>query len=479
MTKRKLFAVISCILTLLFLFAACGPLDTSSVPDKEDPPATTPEDQNPQPEPFSVQYRSDFAPTKFGKEVKSEVTELGAGVHLVKNTAVKTNGDTSVVWAVEVDLNKANIIAGTQGNKTVGADFSHAAPYQMALDWEAFTNGHVYTSLNADFFDPGSSTGVCVNAFVKDGYIIKAGHNDNRNYDYKQTSSDVPASAPMLFGVKGKKAQIAPIVKVDGDPTDPAVKQQFVKSTLSYEVSGHPVSLDSAVADDHLALFTAGSNVKMTSGCAVKVSTAKGMSAVEVLEVIPITAESTLEQGYKYLAASGSGACTTYLSSLREGENLSFNVASPDGTWNGYQTILGCRQALVTGGAIAPTVTKENSNGAQSPDVPRSAVGLKDDHTVVIFAVESMYYGTNQPGRKDKPAAKNDPHGMNLPELAEFIYFYGCNEAANFDGGGSTQLVARGEKETEGHVIIRSSDTAGTGLMSTRSVVNSILVVKR
>ena len=82
-----------------------------------------------------------------------------------------------------------------------------------------------------------------------------------------------------------------------------------------------------------------------------------------------------------------------------------------------------------------------------------------------------MYYGG-----KDK---EGDTHGMNLPELAEFAYYYGCTQAANFDGGGSTQLVVRGEKEETGRVVVRSSDTASTELTSTRPVMNGILVTSR
>ena len=482
MFKKKLLAAICCILTVLFLFTACS-LGRGNGPESggEDPPITDPDDGKPddgkpdvpEEKPFSVSYRAGYTPSNFAADVKNEVTELGAGVHLVKNTVVKTGDITSVVWAVEVDLEKANIVAGTKDNVADGFNWAKAAPYQTALDWENATGGHVYTSLNADFF--GS---YCVNAFVKDGVIVKDGHNDKGNYDYKNDASDVPASAPMLFGVSGTRAQIAPIVKVDGDPEDPAVKQQFVKAKLFNQLGGNEIRFNSAISNDYINFLTSGSSAKQFEGYAVKVDTSEGMASLKVLEVSKIDpAKGSLKaeagEGYGYLQVnSASGACARYLSSLQAGDKIAIGVGSPDGIWNGYTTILGCRQALVTGGKIAPTVTKENSNGAQGRDIPRSAVGIKDDHTVVIFAVESLYYyGHN--------VQEGDTHGMNLPELAEFAYYYGCNEAANFDGGGSTQLVVKGDADETARTVVRSADTGTFGLLDTRPVMNSILVVKR
>ena len=124
---------------------------------------------------------------------------------------------------------------------------------------------------------------------------------------------------------------------------------------------------------------------------------------------------------------------------------------------------------MVENGSVAKTVTKENTNGAQSADVPRSAVGVKQDGTVVIFAVESMYYG--------KKAQEGDTHGMSLPDLADFMAFYGVNNGANFDGGGSTQLTVN--KDGTKTVVVRSSDKGTYGLDDSRAVINTIMVASK
>ena len=470
---------VSVLLLFSCMLAGCDPL----LPDENDPSLEQPDNPDKEPDkepekPFSVVYRSGYKPEKFG-EVTNEITELGAGVHLVANKLKKTNGQDVVVYAVEVDLKKANIVAGTKDNVAEGFSYTKTTPYQMAQAWEKDTGGHVYMSLNADFFG-----GYCVNAFVKDGVIVKDSHNDEGKYDYRQ-GADVPASAPMLFGVKGTTAQIAPIRKYEGDPASPSVKEQLVKAKLSYKLTDGENVLDfqenGKVSSDFITYRSSG-GAKQKGGYAVKVDNSKGIFGLTVLEVTHVTEDTRFSagDGYGYLVTKDEdGAYGKYLSSLKAGDKVELAVTSPDGTWNGYETILGCRQALVVDNKIADTVEKENTNGAQSPDVPRSAVGIKPNGNVVIFAVESMYYGTTQPDRKGKPPVEGDTHGMNLPELAEFAYYYGCTQAANFDGGGSTQLAVRGEGEETAKVVIRSADTAGTGLNDTRPVMNAILVTSK
>ena len=436
---------------------------------------------------FKVTYRTDYTPERFA-DVTNTVEELAPGVHLVTNTMTLKkggmDGKKSIVYAIEVDLKKADVRAGTKGNQTTGYDWSHGTPYQMALDWEKATGGKVYASINADFFNQYDAHGLCVNAFVKDGIILKAAHNDMGGYDYKVTDHDVPASAPMLFGVKGTTAQIAPITTVAGDVTSPEVKKQLVQSKLYYALadgSGNTfqvqenISITNGLADGIIAFRTSTQSVEQKmGGYLVKVDTTGGLTNLKVLEVIKVTKRTEVAggDGYGYLlTTSGTNAAAVFLSKLKAGDTLSFSVASPDGKWNDYDTILGCRQALVMNNQIAATITKENTNGAQQQDVPRTAVGIKNGK-VVLFGVESMYYYA-------KSKDPNDPHGMNLPELAEFAYYYGCSDAANFDGGGSTHLVVHPEN-ADARLVIRSADYAPTTeLFTTRPVCNAFLITSR
>ena len=481
-------------------FSGCG--ETPKNPGGENPGIQKPGgNNNNKEEEFKVTYRSGYTPEKIG-DVKSEFEELAPGVYLVKNTmtiltgGANVKGKTSVVYTVEVDLKKADVNAGTKDNKTVGFNWEKTTPYKMGQAWEEATGGKVYASINADFFGTYS-----VNAFVKDGIIIKDGHNDNGYYDYKQTgvpdgspNADVPASAPMLFGIKGTTAQIAPIKAVTGDPTTAAVKQQFVQSKLFYALNdglGNVLSVKenipiaTGLGVKEIAFRTSTTPIEQKAGgYAVKVDTTGGITNLKVEEVhyLEKRTEIVADESHAWLQTTAEfSVASNYLKSLKPGDTISFAVASEDGTWNGYDTILGCRQALVTNNAIPATVAKENTNGAQTQDIPRTAVGVKNGR-VVLIAVESLYYYINSTvinknGYKANP--ETDFHGMNLPELAEFAYYYGCSDAANFDGGGSTQLVVRGVNDTEARTVVRAAEFFTTGLNDTRAVVNAFLITSR
>ena len=152
---------------------------------------------------------SKHTPTKFvGNSIQSESLDICDGVvrHTYKFTTNKNYNSAVVV--TEVDLNKVHITAGTTNNSVLS--LSKSTPIKQA---EAFmkdnNNAQVVAAVNADFFG-GSSP---VNAFVKDSVIVKDSHNDKGIYDYTNLNADIPASMPMLFGISGNVAQVAPIIK--------------------------------------------------------------------------------------------------------------------------------------------------------------------------------------------------------------------------------------------------------------------------
>lgn len=403
-------------------------------------------------------------------DIVSEV--LGDGVVHKSIPITLKNGNLSLLHVIDVDLTKADIHAGTKDNAVMSYNFDKSTPYEMAYSWTRATGGTVFASINADFF--GS---YCVNAFVKDGYIIKDSHNDKGIYDYKDSDADLPASAPMLFGVKGDTAQIAPIVSYTGDITETLTKRAVVKSNLTYSASinGSVVKIQAnANPKSSNATFIVRSKGSISNGLAIKVDITDGVKDLTVLETIEVTQSTSFtpkEDQYGYILVGGKFNGLSVLKNLKTGDKLSLTVSSDDNAWDGYDTILGCRQALVIDGKVAETVTLENSNGAQTTDIPRTAVGIKSSNTVCLFAVESMRYG----GKGDA----NSTYGLNLPELGDFICWYGCKQAANFDGGGSTQLILNGGAYATPTVVVRSSDTGSTELTSTRKVMNAFLITSK
>lgn len=125
---------------------------------------------------------------------------------------------------------------------------------------------------------------------------------------------------------------------------------------------------------------------------------------------------------------------------------------------------------MVLNGEIPNSVALEYSNGAKRTNVPRTAVGIKEDGSVVVITIESLrYYNIS----KDE----NDSYGVNLPELAEIMRYYGCVMACNFDGGGSTNMLIK-EPNKDLAVWTRSADYGSYNLGKARPVINTLLVVK-
>lgn len=487
MKKQKLFVttVLALVLAFILGFTACNPQNpddkdsssggetTSSTTSSGTESTGNQDSEDIEPTEITVNYNTNYNPTKFDKtSVSYEAKRITDGFILVANTLKLTNGKVCVVYSLEVDLSKVTIAAGTKDNVTDLSLLQKEVPAKQAEAYEAATGKTVYASLNADFFGTYP-----VNAFVKDGIVVKDSHNDNNNYDYTNDASDVPASAPMLFGVNGTKAQVAPIISYTGDVTTSAIKKSLVKAKLSQKIGAENGMTSYNVlreqdSDSKSIVFNTN---KVTKTCkagdyALKVNLGGGLNHMRVMQKIDCATDTkfTPDQSYGYVFVGKTSSAYTEFSKLEQ-KYIKYYVSSPDRLWNGYTTILGCRQSLVENGQVPSTVALENSNGAQRSDIPRSAVGVKEDGTVVIFAVESMYYySRNQEG---------DTHGMSLPELADFMAYYGIKNGANFDGGGSTQLIVN-ENGTK-TVKVRSADTASTELYNTRKVINSVLVVSK
>ena len=84
-------------------------------------------------------------------------------------------------------------------------------------------------------------------------------------------------------------------------------------------------------------------------------------------------------------------------------------------TFKYYSTIIGGRQSLVENGEIAPTVTEENTNGAQTTNIPRTSIGVIDEHNIILCSIESLRYNSKN------NIEENDPYGVDLQELAEYL----------------------------------------------------------
>ena len=413
-----------------------------------------------------------YTPTTFNVSTLSKTsTTLTKGVTQHKYTFNKTNGNKVMVYVTEVDLEHAHIAAGTAENKNSLSQKS--VPYSMANAYEkANPDKIVVAAVNGDFFGA-----TAVNAFVKDGIIVKDSHNapGAGTYDYTVLANDLPASMPMLFGVSGKAAQVNPIIK-NGTVQQTIDSKLFMELSISHngyassistdfvtnEYNGHKTKVNLIYRTNKEFTALVGQTVlKMKAHTTINKNTHG-----EICEIVTLTQKQTFKTTDEYYYVILPATYTGVTPQL--GDIITYQVTSEDGTWEFYSEIIGCRQALVIEGQIPSTVKKENSNSAQSGNVPRTAVGVLTNGNVVLISVEALNYGSY--------GNSSSTYGMSLPQLADFMRYIGVYSGANFDGGGSTQLIARPSLDSDFKVYVRSSDTGSTNVSSTRSVINSVLV---
>ncbi|WP_051292657.1 phosphodiester glycosidase family protein [Olivibacter sitiensis] len=116
------------------------------------------------------------------------------------------------------------------------------------------------------------------------------------------------------------------------------------------------------------------------------------------------------------------------------------------------KNIMVCGPMLLSQTQINP-LTQDAFNDNRHP---RSAVAITKDQKLLLITID---------GRNAKA------QGMNLHELAYFLYIYGAKEALNLDGGGSTALYIKGEG-----VVNYPSDNKLFDHLGERKVANCILV---
>ena len=111
-------------------------------------------------------------------------------------------------------------------------------------------------------------------------------------------------------------------------------------------------------------------------------------------------------------------ALTPTLPVVKAGDTLKLLVeTSPD--LSGARTAIGGGLVLMSGGALG------NLGGPSQQRHPRTAIGWNDEH-FFFFVVDGRQFGLSA--------------GMTYPELGALVKRYGCTEAMELDGGGSSTM---------------------------------------
>ncbi|MBR4949271.1 MAG: phosphodiester glycosidase family protein, partial [Clostridia bacterium] len=133
------------------------------------------------------------------------------------------------------------------------------------------------------------------------------------------------------------------------------------------------------------------------------------------------------------------------------GEKVTLKVTDDSGLWKDVTQMIGGGDILVKNGQV-----QSGFDSSISGKTSRTAAGVKEDGTIVLFALDK------------KEGLSN---GLDLKSVAEYLKSMGCITAINLDGGGSTTMHIR-----KGDALkIVNNPLDG----SERSVTNGIIFVSR
>ena len=141
------------------------------------------------------------------------------------------------------------------------------------------------------------------------------------------------------------------------------------------------------------------------------------------------------------------------MNKLSQGQKLTLDISIKPDTINIYNAVSGGPRILRSGKVSVESNQEGQRKGFDREKHPRTAVGYSQDKRFLVIAV----IDGRQPGYS---------RGVDLYELAGLMLEFGCYEALNLDGGGSSTLVIGNQ------IVNHPSDATGP-----RPVANALLVI--
>ncbi len=341
-----------------------------------------------------------FASPALGTELVDQMTELAPGVTLV---------DGSLWSATFTDLRSEHYVTYTPGSGvdvmlfsgTYVASTNTVASAAAQMEAEGY---RVVAGVNGGFFN---NDGTIVGMLLTDGVLRSV---DVLNYT--------------LVGIRE-----------DGSVF---VDESKITKKAFWDGEEHTVDGFNAYrTTSGLYLYNQDFSSKVNSGgpcvCAILRPVQPDgltMNSSLVMEVESVT--DTFQEGVEfngtlpegcYMLYAEKGASEELLEQLRgleEGQQVTISVEGGSDEWADAVYGLSAMETLVRDGAVV--------SGLPSGANPRTAIGLKDDGSVILYTID---------GRQDGYSV-----GATYTQVAERLLELGCDTAVALDGGGSTTLGA-------------------------------------
>lgn len=377
---------------------------------------------------FASLLENVHANTPFGKKVSEKEEVITKGVTL-KTEVYQGNYQRIVANYFKVDPNSENISLQVAMADPINA-MAKVTDFAYRENWD----GHfVVGSTNASYFE---TNGYPANLIILNNRIVNFGRlsSNTSNPNYYRYAFGLDANGnPKISSydlqvnvqVRGKTFSVASmnLDRVDSGVAlfTPLHRYQTVGTTPNEYVT--EIVVTNASKDP--SQFSVGDTITGT-----------------ISEIIPYGAQSnpTIPQNGFVISAHGDNLASQ-LADVTTGDAISIS-ASIDPHWMNSQAILQTGPLLVADGKVNISMDV-NSTFAKSIS-PRTAVGVTKDNKLLMVTVDGRQSGYS--------------NGMTINQLANYMVQLGAETAINFDGGGSTAIVAWKPGDSGPRLINRPSD---------------------
>ena len=283
-----------------------------------------------------------------------------------------------------------------------GNDIYGAASYKAVVAKSESEGDRVVAGLNGDFFN--MSNGVPLGMTIKDGILFTSESSKNPSIGFYEDGTAIIGRVNLN-------------IRVSSDNLQRPVGSVHLNKVISNSSGLMLYTRDFADDDTNKAPIPTHNIILLVES-----------GEVAINNTIEATVESVLESNGPTYIPEGRVLLSISLNSdypgtlanvqtLKVGDRVTIEF-NADENWNDVVYAVGGGDKLVTDGSnVAPSTVDVN---------PRTAVGIKNDGSLVFYTVDGRQSGYSR--------------GVTLKELANRMIELGCVEALNMDGGGSTAI---------------------------------------
>ena len=372
-----------------------------------------------------------------GSVYKSVTQKIGPSAIYTNIIGTNTNsGGVVNAYTVEADVTSGVIKPYVYNGQVRGA--KTLTKMTSAIASEGYK---VVAGINGDLYD--TSSGTPKGASVHKGNLVTGGYQSEYVLSFDRDGRGSISQPKLTYSINMK------LTDGEGGSTDSTatigyfnVPHGGANALHLYNYNYADTTHTSGTCAEAVLTINEGSKAELKAG---------GSVTATVTSVNNSTNSTKIEPNQFVLSANNQSAYYGKICQMIEGSTVTITAnVTGDKDIIGATEAMGVYNVMALDGVIQTTDKTLN---------PRTAIGLKDDGTVVLYVVD---------GRQT-----NVSNGMNAVDVTKYLMSKGCTSVVNMDGGGSTTMVARSTPGKSDDAVLVNSPSGG----SERMVSNGLFFV--